>query len=121
MTGQGTVRAMSPYVILVEFAVHPGQEQAFRDLILENARLSLKDEPGCLVFDVLSRQGSEFTVVLYEIYADRDAFAAHLRAPHFHRFDEASRPMVRRKQVTELSLLSPISSGDGSAASRAKG
>jgi (4S)-4-hydroxy-5-phosphonooxypentane-2,3-dione isomerase len=99
---------MPPYVILVEFAVHAGQEQAFEKLILDNARLSLRDEPGCRVFDVLTRKGSDFTVVLYEIYADRAAFEAHLQAPHFHAFDEASRPMVLAKRVTELSLLHPL-------------
>jgi quinol monooxygenase YgiN len=108
MRSVGETARMPHYVILVEFAVHAGQEEAFDALILENARLSLKDEPGCLVFDVLTRQGSEHTVVLYEIYADREAFEAHLRAPHFHVFDEASRPLVRKKQVTELSLLSPV-------------
>lgn len=103
---------MQPYVILVEFAIHAGHEQAFEEIILENARRSLSDEPGCLVFDVLTRQDSEFNFVLYEIYADRAAFNAHLRAPHFHAFDEASRPLVREKQVTEFSLLSPLSVRD---------
>jgi (4S)-4-hydroxy-5-phosphonooxypentane-2,3-dione isomerase len=102
----------TPYVILVEFALHEGQHAAFEQLILENARLSLRDEPGCLVFDVLTREGSEFDVVLYEIYVDRAAFDAHLRAPHFHVFDETSRPLVRKKQVTELSLLSPLPGRD---------
>jgi quinol monooxygenase YgiN len=96
-----------PYVILVEFAVDRDNQEHFAELIVENSRRSLADEPGCLVFDVLSRADAEFNIVLYEIYADRDAFEAHLRAPHFHAFDAAARKIVRNKQVTELSLLAP--------------
>lgn len=98
---------MTPYIILVQFSTHAGQEKAFKELILENARLSLQNEPGCLVFDVLSRSDAEFNFVLYETYTDRQAFEAHLQAPHFHTFDRTSRELVRKKQVTELTLLSP--------------
>ena len=99
------------FVILVEFDIHPGQEAAFEALILENARRSLADEPGCRVFDVLTRPGESFGVVLYEIYADRAAFDAHCTAPHFLSFDAASRPLVRGKRVTELTLRSPAPAG----------
>jgi (4S)-4-hydroxy-5-phosphonooxypentane-2,3-dione isomerase len=96
----------APYVILVEFAVEPGEEARFAQLVLENAQASKADEPGCRVFDVLHRPGADFPVVLYEIYDDRAAFDAHLASPHFGHFDGAVKALVRDKRVTELKLLS---------------
>ena len=43
----------------------------------------MRDEPGCLRFDVCSVEGDEHRFVLYELYADAAAFAAHKAAPHF--------------------------------------
>lgn len=94
---------MSPYVIIVEFQVKPGAMERFMPLILENAAHSLRDEPGCRRFDVLT--GEDGRVILYEIYDDEAAFQAHLRAPHFHRFDEASRPLVAGKRVERCTLF----------------
>jgi autoinducer 2-degrading protein len=92
------------YTILVEFDLKPGTRAAFMPLMLDNARRSLADEPGCLVFDVLSRADDEERVVLYEIYRDRAAFDQHLKAPHFLSFDAVVGTHVAAKRVTELSL-----------------
>lgn len=98
------------YTILVEFDLKPGSRAAFMPLMLENARSSLSDEPGCLVFDVLSRADDEDRVVLYEVYRDKLAFGDHLKASHFLSFDAAAGDYVAAKRVTELSMEAPPSS-----------
>ncbi len=102
---------MSPYVIIVEFTVKPGEIGRFMPLMLENAERSLADEPGCRRFDVLA--GEDGRVILYEIYDDEAAFAAHCASAHFHRFDEASRPLVAGKRVERCTLFNhaPVASG----------
>ena len=98
-----------PYVILVEFEVADGAQEEFLNLVVENSRASLTNEPGCLVFDVLQTAACPTDIVLYEIYTDRAAFDLHLAAPHFHEFDAACQSLVRSKRVTELSLLTDTS------------
>lgn len=92
-------------VVLVEFALHPGKEPEFRRLVLENAAASLRDEPGCSLFDVLTPEGEPSErIVLYEIYDDPAAFDAHLATPHFASFNEATAPLVAKKTVHRLSF-----------------
>src|SRR3954454_22116594 len=92
-------------VILVEFELHPGSEPEFRRLVMENAAASLRDEPGCSRFDVLTPEGGPGAgIVLYEIYDDAAAFDAHLATLHFTRFNEATAPLVARKTVRRLSF-----------------
>jgi (4S)-4-hydroxy-5-phosphonooxypentane-2,3-dione isomerase len=90
-------------VILVEFTLAPETRAEFRRLVLENASASLRDEPGCRQFDVLIPEGDPGDrVVLYEIYDDDEAFAAHVRTGHYARFAEATEALVRTKTVTRL-------------------
>ena len=95
---------MSGFVIVVEFRLKPGTFARFRDLVVENARASVRDEPGCRIFDVAAPLGEGDRIVLYEVYDDDDAFAAHLETPHFAAFDAASRPLVAAKSVSEFRL-----------------
>ena len=92
-------------VVLVEFDLHPGKEPEFRRLVLENAAASLRDEPGCSRFDVLTPEGGPGErIVLYEIYDDAAAFDAHLATAHFAAFNEATAPLVASKTVRRLSF-----------------
>jgi quinol monooxygenase YgiN len=95
---------VTPYVITVEFRLRVGALAAFLPLIMENARCSLTDEPGCRRFDVLVPDGAEDRIFLYEIYDDERAFEAHCASAHFHAFDHASRHLYEAKNVQRYKL-----------------
>ena len=92
------------YVILVEFEVAAADLAAFLTLVRDNAAASVREEPGCRRFDVLTPQPPGGRVTLYEIYADRPAFEAHLATPHYAAFDAATRGLVRDKLVRGFEL-----------------
>ena len=96
---------MSPFVIVVEFRIHPGKMTAFRRLMDENARTSCRDEPGCRRFDVLGSPKDPDFILLYEIYDDRAAFDAHVKTGHFLSFNSESAPLVANKVVKEFDLV----------------
>ena len=96
---------MSPFVIVVEFRIKSGEMAAFRKLMDENARASIRDERGCRRFDVLQNRKDAERILLYEIYDDRAAFDAHLKTPHFASFNQASAPLVADKAVAEYDLV----------------
>jgi (4S)-4-hydroxy-5-phosphonooxypentane-2,3-dione isomerase len=89
---------------MVEFRLQAGTSERFRRLIVENARASVRDEPGCRQFDVVIPQGDADRVLLYEVYDDAAAFDAHKRTPHFAAFDRDSVPFVAAKVVTLAKL-----------------
>jgi quinol monooxygenase YgiN len=96
---------MSGFVIVVDFKIKPGETRNFRRLIDENARASVRDEPGCRRFDVLANGKDPDRILLYEIYDDRAAFDAHRRTPHFAVFDRESAALVADKSVMEYDLV----------------
>ena len=95
---------MDGFVVLVRFVLEPGTARDFEALVLENARASVRDEPGCRRFDVLKPRAGGGEIVLYEIYDDQTAFAAHKTMPHYLAFKEATGAMVRSFTLDELDL-----------------
>jgi len=71
------------FTLVVQLEVRPGRREEFLAGISANAEASVRDEPGCLRFDVSAVEGDEHRFLLYELYADAAAFAAHKASPHF--------------------------------------
>ncbi|MGP1396990.1 MAG: putative quinol monooxygenase [Inquilinaceae bacterium] len=90
---------MDGFVVLVEFSLKADGLELFKASVLANAEASVRDEPGCRRFDVLVPRDSADRIVLYEIYDDEAAFAAHRQTPHFARFETATRDIVAGKAV----------------------
>jgi len=98
---------MARFVVLVEFRLRPGTGERFRELVLENARSSVRDEPGCRRFDVLlpNDPADPDLIRLYEIYDDADAFKDHLDTPHFARFKAATSDLIESTVVGTFDVL----------------
>jgi autoinducer 2-degrading protein len=83
------------YTLFVTLDVHPDKLDDFVDAITTNAAASLREEPGCLAFDVHQDIQTPTRFYLYEIYVDEDAFeVAHRGAAHYARWREAAKVCV---------------------------
>ena len=88
---------MKKFIIIVEFQIKPGDMAHFMPLMMENAKASLHNEPGCQRFDVLTTDENPDHVLLYEIYDDERAFEKHLQTPHFLAFRDRVASYVAHK------------------------
>jgi (4S)-4-hydroxy-5-phosphonooxypentane-2,3-dione isomerase len=91
-------------VLVVDFRIHAAHVPAFAEAIGANARASLEREPGCRRFDVCTDPADPGLFFLYELYDDEAAVQAHLKAPHFLDFNQASAAWVQHKSVRRLVL-----------------
>ena len=69
--------------IFVSVRVKPGMRDQFVEATFDDAVGSVRDEPGCFRFDVLTDDSDPDLVHLYEVYEDQAAFEAHTTMPHF--------------------------------------
>ncbi|TPG16950.1 putative quinol monooxygenase [Pedococcus bigeumensis] len=100
--------------LTVSLAVIPGRLEEFVTAIAMNAERSFTDEPGCLYFDVTQDVADDHHFVLYELYADDDAVAAHRAAPHFADWRAAvARCVVPGSQVNTLAVQRFHHGGEG--------
>jgi autoinducer 2-degrading protein len=84
------------YVIIAPIRIKPGFKDQFIAAVTEDAQGSVRDEPGCLRFDVIQDANDVDRIWLYEVYKDEAAFQAHTQAPHVLKFRDTSRTGVLR-------------------------
>ena len=71
---------------IVTFTVPAAGMARFLEISKENSQASLKEEPGCIGFNVLLPANEPNTVMLIEVYRDEAAYKAHRVTPHFLAF-----------------------------------
>jgi quinol monooxygenase YgiN len=77
------------YVLVVTIDIKPGLKDKFVAEMLDDARGSVRDEPGCVRFDVIQNEKDSNRIYLYEVYKDRAAFEYHMTTPHFLKWKDA--------------------------------
>jgi len=96
---------LTTLVIYVEFIIKPEGRNRFQELILANARQSLRDEPGCRRFDVLQSAEEPGRVLLYEIYDSVAAFDHHMSTLHYKSFAAEAESLIERRSVRRLRFV----------------
>jgi (4S)-4-hydroxy-5-phosphonooxypentane-2,3-dione isomerase len=56
----------------------------------DDSTCSVRDEPGCVRFDVIQDNSDPNRFYFYEVYKDEAAFKAHQQTPHYPRWREAA-------------------------------
>jgi autoinducer 2-degrading protein len=93
------------FSLMVQMEVRPGRRAEFLAGMAANAEASVRDEPGCLRFDVCAVASDENRFVLYELYTDAAAFEAHKASPHFAEWRTVAEQVVVGQVNTPGELL----------------
>ena len=94
------------HAIFVTVKVKPESRDRFLEVIEHDATASVRDEPGCLRFEVLQDASDPDTYYFFEVYADEAALNAHRETPHFAVWNEASKEVLQ--QPAERLVTSPV-------------
>lgn len=74
------------YVIMATLPAKGEYREDLLRALLDDAKSSLQNEPGCLRFDIVHDEQNPNHIFLYEVYKDKAAFDAHVKAPHMVKF-----------------------------------
>ncbi|NYJ11423.1 quinol monooxygenase YgiN [Rhizobium leguminosarum] len=89
-----------PVVRMAELEIDPDMLDAYRALLTEEIEASVRLEAGVLSLSAVSIRDDPNRIRILEVYADQDAYEAHLRTPHFLKYKVETAGMV-----TSLTLL----------------
>ena len=78
------------FALWVKVKVKPDKREQFLAAIEDDSICSVRDEPGCLRFDVLQDRNDPDTYYFYEVYKDEAGFQAHTETPHLKRWRAAA-------------------------------
>ena len=89
-----------PVVRMAELEIDPGKIETYRTLLTEEIEASVALEDGVLSLSAVSIKDHPNQIRILEVYANREAYEAHLRTPHFLKYKNETSGMV-----TSLTLI----------------
>ena len=94
--------------IFATIKIKSDQRDGFLRTIRETAFRSVSGEPGCMRFDVFQDLADENRYILYEVYADEEAFKEHLATSHAQSAMARSRDWAEKGfEVTRATSVYP--------------
>lgn len=89
-----------PVVRMAELEIDPDTLETYRALLAEEIEASVALEEGVLSLSAVSIRDNPNQIRILEVYADQEAYEAHLRTPHFLKYKNGTSGMV-----TSLTLI----------------
>ena len=89
------------FVVVAEVEIDPSQLESFKAAVKEDAETAIRDEPGCLAFNAIFEKDNPTHARLFEIYADADAFKAHLESARFKKYTATTKDTIKTRQRIE--------------------
>ncbi|WP_048306825.1 putative quinol monooxygenase [Halomonas sp. PR-M31] len=93
------------YCIIVRTQLKSGTRERFLEAMLPNAEASVREEPGCHVFDVIEDRDTPELFHLYEVYRDEQALADHKQTGHYKASREVVNELIAEQSVTRADVL----------------
>jgi quinol monooxygenase YgiN len=93
------------HIQIAEIEVDPAQLDSYKAAIAEQIEAAIRLEPGVLALYSVANRENPARVTVFEIYRDREAYLAHLQAPHFLKYKAMVEKMVKS---LKLVVVDPV-------------
>jgi 4-carboxymuconolactone decarboxylase len=94
-------------VRLARIVVDSAQLEAYNAFLKEEIETSMHVEKGVLLLYAVSEQKKPTHITILEIFADVEAFQAHIKTPHFLKYKTGTKEMIKSLEVLEADPLVP--------------
>ena len=84
-----------PYVRVAEIEIDPVQLEPYKAAVKEQTEAAVRLEPGVLALYSMADKENPAHIFVFEMYADVDAYKAHLETAHFKKYKATTQNMVR--------------------------
>ena len=94
-------------VRLAKLVIDSAQLESYKAALREEIEASVRLEPGVLTLYAVAEKDNPTHITILEIYADSDAYKAHIQTPHFIKYKTATKEMVKSLELIETTPLIP--------------
>lgn len=92
-------------VRLAEIELYPDKLDEYLSFAEEVGRVSMATEPGVIGLFSMRDKSDASKVYILEVYADREAYQAHLQTAHFKKYKEGTSSMVKSLKLIDTNPL----------------
>jgi len=94
-------------VRLAKLVIDSTQLERYKSALKEEIETSVRLEPGVLTLYAVSEKNNPTRITILEIYADTDAYKAHLQTPHFIKYKTGTKDLVKSLELVEAVPIVP--------------
>jgi len=94
-------------VRLAKLVIDSVQLENYYLLLKEEIEASIKIEPGVLTLYAVSEKDRPTHITILEIYASVDAYKKHILTPHFLKYKNGTKDMVKYLELVDVNPLVP--------------
>jgi quinol monooxygenase YgiN len=94
-------QAREPYVRVAEIDIDSSQLEAYKAAVKEQIEAAVRLEPGVLALYSVTDKDDHAHVFVFEMYADAEAYKAHLETAHFKKYKVSTQDMVKSLKLRD--------------------
>ena len=94
-------------VRLANLVIDTAQLDSYKALLKEEIEASVRLEPGVLTLYAVFEKNNPTHITILEIYADESAYKSHLLTPHFIKYKNGTKDMVKFLELAESDPIVP--------------
>jgi quinol monooxygenase YgiN len=94
-----------PLVRIAELEIDPVQLIEYRHALSDEIATSIREEPGVLNLYAVSVKDHPNQVKIFELYKDQASYESHLQSPHFKKYKDLTRGMVKSLKLIETTPI----------------
>jgi quinol monooxygenase YgiN len=94
-------------VRLAKVVIDSAQLESYHSLLKEEIETSINKEPGVLTLYAVAEKTKPTRITILEIYADAEAYKKHIQTPHFQKYKNSTKDMVKSLELVETIPLIP--------------
>ncbi|MBL7873910.1 MAG: antibiotic biosynthesis monooxygenase [Cyclobacteriaceae bacterium] len=94
-------------VRIAKLVIDSAHLEPYKVFLKEEIEASLRIEKGVHTLYAVSEKSKPTHITILEIYADDNAYQAHIQTPHFIKYKNATREMVKSLELIETIPLIP--------------
>jgi len=94
-------------VRLAKLVIDSAQLELYKAALKEGVEAAMRLEPGVLVIYPVAEKDHPTHFTILEIYADEEAYKAHLKSPHFLKYKTSTKDMVKSLELVATVPLVP--------------
>jgi quinol monooxygenase YgiN len=85
--------------------IDPVQLIEYRHALSDEIATSIREEPGVLNLYAVSVKDHPNQVKIFELYKDQASYESHLQSPHFKKYKDLTRGMVKSLKLIETTPI----------------
>lgn len=89
-------------VRMAELEIDPAQLEVYLALLTEEIEAAVAKEQGVMMLHAVSVKDAPEKIRILEVYANRQAYEAHIQTPHFLKYKTLTAGMVRALNLVDV-------------------